>query len=178
MAELAITADGLNRLKEKVKSEMLRRNATEHNASLAGYAGEAWDFAEDPKPCGAITDEHIQKIIDPLLIVNDFLYDNSFKSGKSGLELSVYKAEQFVDTLAAKEKTDSNSGCRGNCMGLCAEACTGGCTGCSSCTGGCSSSCSKACANDCGGGCKGCSGGCSSGCKATCGSGCTTSLRY
>lgn len=175
MTDLTITADKLNEIKAKVKAEMKRRNATEHDASLNEYAGSSWDFSSKTD---VITDEHIQKIIDPLLEVNDFLYDNSFRSGKSGLEQTLYKAEKFVDSIATINKTDSNSGCRGNCAGLCAGSCSGGCTGCTNCTGGCSTACSKACSSDCGGGCSGCSGGCSSGCSSTCGSGCTTSLKY
>lgn len=178
MAELTITSDRLNELKAKVKAEMQRRCATEHNSSLSSYGNSSWDFSSTPKSGDSITDEQIQKIIDPLIEVNDFMYDNSLKTGKSGIDASIYKAEQFVDELSNISMTNSNSGCRGNCMGLCAEACTSSCTGCISCTGGCSTSCSKSCASDCGGGCNGCSGGCSSGCTATCGSGCTTSLRY
>lgn len=178
MAELTITAERLNELKAKVKAEMQRRNASEHNASLTGYAGTAWDFNAVPKPGEPITDEHVQKIIDPLLQVNDFLYDNSLKSNKSGLDESVYKAEQFVESLKSIAKTASNSGCRGSCTGLCAESCSGACMGCTSCTGGCSSSCDKFCSSNCGGGCNGCSGGCHAGCSSTCGSGCTTSMKY
>lgn len=176
MADLVITAERLNALQTKVKAEMARRNATEHNASLSGYAGASWDF--QTRTGEPITDEHVQKIIDPLLEVNDFLYDNSFRTGKSGLELSVYRAEKFVDEISAIDKTESNSGCRGNCTGLCANACTSGCTGCSSCTGGCSTVCAKSCSSNCGGGCTSCTGGCSAGCTHTCGSGCTTSLKY
>lgn len=178
MAELTITAERLNELKVKVKTEMQRRNSTEHKTSLSEYAGTSWDYTTIPKAGEPITDEHLSKVIDPLLKVNDFLYDNSLRTGKSGLELSLYKAEQFVDSLAAISKTASNSGCRGSCTGLCADACSSACTGCTNCTGGCSTACDKACSNNCGGGCSGCSDGCYSGCTNTCGSGCTTSMKY
>lgn len=178
MMDLVLTPEKLTELKEKVAAEMKRRNAPEHNASLNAYGTKEWEYENPPKVADELRDEYVQKIIDPLLQVNDFLSDNSFTSGKTGLERSLYKAEEFVDSLAKMSYTDTNSGCRGSCTGLCAEACTGECTGCSSCSGGCSTSCGKSCGSNCGGGCSGCTGGCHTGCTKTCGSGCQTSLRY
>ena len=155
MADLTITAERLNELKAKVKAEMQRRNSTEHGASLSSYAGTAWDFSTTPKNGDVITDEHVQKVIDPLIEVNDFLYDNSFRTGKSGLEQTFYKAEKYVDSISKIGKTDANSGCRGACTGLCQDACVGQCLG-----------CSGTCQNQC------------QGCSHTCGSGCQTSLKY
>lgn len=177
MAELSITAERLNALKQKIKNEMKRRSATEHSASLSSYGDSSWDFSKELQCTEPITDEHVQKVIDPLLEVNDFLYDNSFRKDKSGLEQTFYKAEQFVDELSKVTPTDSNSGCRGSCTGLCTEACTGACTGCTSCTGGCSTSCGNTCGDNCGGGCSGCTTGCHTGCTNTCGSGCTSGLK-
>ena len=176
--DLIITSEKLNELKTKVRNEMKRRGATEHSASLTQYGGSSWDYSNTPKAGSPIIDEHVQKIIDPLLHVNDFLYDNSLKANQSGIEMSIDRAEKFVDSLAKISSTNTNSGCRGSCMGLCSEACTGQCTGCSSCSGGCSTSCGKSCGSNCGGGCSGCTGGCHTGCTKTCGSGCQTSLRY
>lgn len=152
-----LTETKYNEIKAKVKSEMQRRDAPEHGASLAGYAGTEWDFSTPPKEGAAITDEHIQKIIDPLLQVNDFLYDNSLRDGKSGLEITLDQAEAFVDKLAGIDKEAQETGCRGNCTGLCRDACFGGCQ--------------NGCLNECGNGCR-------NGCIHTCGSGCTTSLKY
>ncbi|MDO4313786.1 MAG: hypothetical protein Q4C52_11955 [Eubacteriales bacterium] len=175
MADYVMTAERLNALKAKVKEEMARRTATEHNASLSDYAGDSWDFeTKDGEP---ITDEHVQKIIDPLLEVNDFLYDNSFRTGKSGLELSVYRADKFVDEISAIDKIAQDTGCRGNCTGLCYAACYSACTGCTSCSGSCSTTCGKQCAEGCEGGCTGCTGGCCNSCTNTCGSGCTTGAK-
>lgn len=156
MAEI-LTAEEFNRVKAKVKAEMSRRNATEHNASMAGYAGSEWDFSDPPGDGTPVSDEHVQKILDPLLGANDFLADNSLRAGKSGMEIELKKAENFVDRLASIDKTASETGCRGNCTGLCKDACTGGCQS------GCGSSCGS---------------GCNTGCTHTCGSGCTTSMKY
>lgn len=177
MMDLVLTPEKLNELKAKVAAEMKRRNAPEHSASLEKYGSMEWEYGSPPKTADDIRDEYMQKIIDPLLQVNDFLPDNSFTSGKTGLERSLYKAEQFVDTLAEIPQNSGESGCRGSCTGLCSDACTSGCTSCTSCTGGCSTDCSKACADNCGGACGGCSAGCFTSCTNTCGSGCTGNVK-
>lgn len=177
MMDLVLTPEKLTELKAKVSAEMKRRNASEHEASLETYGSVEWEYGSPPKASDEIQDEYVQKIIDPLLQVNDFLPDNSFTSGKTGLERSLRKAEEFVDSLAKISYTDMNSGCRGSCTGLCTEACTGACTGCTSCTGGCSTSCGNTCGDNCGGGCSGCTTGCHTGCTNTCGSGCTSGLK-
>lgn len=154
-----ITAERFIAIKAKVKKEMQRRNSTGHgtDASMERYAGAEYDFTTVPKKATDINDEHIQKILDPLLKVNDFLGDNSIRGEKSGLEIILDKAEQFVDRLSTISKTASDTGCRGMCKGLCKNTCFGGCqSGCGS----------------------GCSGGCRTGCTHTCGSGCTTSMKY
>ena len=48
MAELILTAEKLNALKQKVKTEMQRRSATEHSASLSSYGDSSWDFTISP----------------------------------------------------------------------------------------------------------------------------------
>lgn len=174
---MILTTEDITRIKQKVQNEMKRRDAATHNASLAEYGSENWSFTVNPETGCAILDEHVQKLIDPLLQVNDFLHDNSIRTGKSGLEIPLDRIEEFVDKLSQIEKTASNSGCRGNCTGLCESACESACMSCTNCTGKCSDACSKGCADNCGGGCGGCSTGCFTTCTNTCGSGCTTSTR-
>ena len=68
-----ISAEKLVEIRAKVKREMSRRNCTDHgeNASLAEYS-DGYDYDTPPVTGGDITDEHIQKIVDPLLNVADF----------------------------------------------------------------------------------------------------------
>ena len=133
-----------------------------------------YDYNAVPVTGGDITDEHIQKVIDPLLNVADFLQNNSLQQSHSGADVIVDQAEKFVDTLAKIDKQASDSGCRGLCTGLCVGSCTSGCQGCTGCTGGCDTTCAKSCSDGCSTSCGGCSDGCFSGCTHTCGSGCTT----
>lgn len=170
-----ISAERLVELRAKVKKEMARRNCVEHgsSASMNKFAAN-YDYNAVPVTGGDITDEHIQKVIDPLLNVADFLQDNSLQQSHSGADVIVDQAEKFVDTLAKIDKQASDSGCRGLCTGLCVGSCTSGCQGCTGCTGGCDTTCAKSCSDGCSTFCGGCSDGCFSGCTHTCGSGCTT----
>ena len=166
-----ISAERLVELRTKVKKEMARRSCVEHgsSASMNKFAAN-YDYNAVPVTGGDITDEHIQKVIDPLLNVADFLQNNSLQQSHSGADVIVDQAEKFVDTLAKIDKQASDSGCRGLCTGLC----TSGCQGCTGCTGGCDTTCAKSCSDGCSTSCGGCSDGCFSGCTHTCGSGCTT----
>lgn len=130
------------------------------SASMNKFAAN-YDYNAVPVTGGDITDEHIQKVIDPLLNVADFLQDNSLQQSHSGADVIVDQAEKFVDTLAKIDKQASDSGCRGLCTGLCVGSCTSGCQGCTGCTGGCgtscggcSTSCASSCQSDCGGTCR------------------------
>ena len=108
MTELRLTSQKLNDLKKKVKAEMLRRNATEHNASLASYGTNDWDFSISEGE--AIRDEHIKKIIDPLLQIGDFKQDNSLINEKSSQVLAYEQADAFVEEMAQKGKTAADTG--------------------------------------------------------------------
>ncbi len=194
--DLIITSEKLNELKTKVRNEMKRRGATEHSASLSQYGGSSWDYSNTPKAGSPIIDEHVQKIIDPLLHVNDFLYDNSLKANQSGIEMSIDRAEKFVDSLAKISSTNTNSGCRGlhvndflydnslkaNQSGIemsidRAEKFVDSLAKISStntnsgCRGSCMGLCSEACTGECTG-CSSCSGGCSTSCGKSCSSNC------
>ena len=69
-----ISAERLVALRAKVKAEMIRRRNSDHgeNASMRRFAALDYDYNISPVTGGDITDEHIQKIIDPLLNVADF----------------------------------------------------------------------------------------------------------
>lgn len=156
---------------------MMSRTAEQMGGSLKKYATQEYDFDFMPQNGKQVSDEHIQKIIDPLLEINDFLQDNSLKKERTALEMTLEKAENFADKMLNIQKDAKVSGCRGNCTGLCELACASACTGCTSCSGNCSTTCGKQCSDGCSGGCGGCTGGCSSGCTHTCGAGCTTSIK-
>lgn len=64
------------------------------------FAASDYDYNISPVTGGDITDEHIQKIIDPLLNVADFLQDNSLQQNHSGADVIVDQAERFVDVLS------------------------------------------------------------------------------
>lgn len=154
--DLSITSERFDGIKEKVRAEMKRRSATEHGASLFVFGGAEWEFEVDPETGCIVIDEYVCKIIDPLLQVNDFLDDNSFRKGKSGLEIPISKMEEFIDKISKIPADASNSGCRGKCTGLCHSGCSGSCQGCR----------------------ESCLSGCRDGCVHTCGSGCVTGLKY
>lgn len=69
------------------------------SASMNKFAAN-YDYNAVPVTGGDITDEHIQKVIDPLLNVADFLQNNSLQQSHSGADVIVDQAEKFVDTLA------------------------------------------------------------------------------
>lgn len=171
-----ISAERLVALRAKVKAEMIRRSNSGHgeNASMRRFATSDYDYNISPVTGGDITDEHIQKIIDPLLNVADFLQDNSLQQNHSGADVIVDQAEKFVDALSRIDEQATASGCRGSCTGLCAGSCASGCQGCSGCSNGCATTCARGCSDGCSTSCGGCSSGCFSGCTHTCGSGCTT----
>lgn len=153
------------------------RTAEQMGGSLKKYASQEYDFSIMPQNGKQISDEHIRKIVDPLLEINDFLPDNSLKKERTALEMTLEKAENFADKMLNIQKDAKVSGCRGNCTGLCELACASTCMGCASCSGNCSTTCGKQCSDGCSGGCGGCTGGCSNGCTHTCGAGCTTSIK-
>ena len=96
-----ISAERLVELRAKVKKEMARRSCVEHgsSASMNKFAAN-YDYNAVPVTGGDITDEHIQKVIDPLLNVADFLQNNSLQQSHSGADVIVDQAEKFVDTLS------------------------------------------------------------------------------
>ena len=156
---------------------MMSRTAEQMGGSLKKYAAQEYDFDFMPQNGKQVSDEYIQKIIDPLLEINDFLQDNSLRKERTALEMTLERAENFADKMLNIQKDAKVSGCRGNCTGLCELACASACMGCASCSGNCSTTCGKQCSDGCSGGCGGCTGGCSSGCTHTCGAGCTTSIK-
>ena len=92
----SITAERFNEIKEKVKKLCQQRNVTMMGGELTEYATSEWDYTEDPTQLDDIKDEHVRKIVDPLLQVNDFLGDNSIRNEKSGLSMPIEKAEDLM----------------------------------------------------------------------------------
>ena len=148
-----LTAEQVNELKAKVKTEMARRSGY---GSLERCAGSESEFDQTPAPGGRILAEHGRKTINLLLNVKDYpglvLVDGETPDGEipstSGDAIPTGFDENLiaeVDELAIETMTGSISSCRGACAGLCFGACSGGCAGCSSCTGGCGSGCSGGC---------------------------------
>ena len=80
--------------------------------SLKKYASQEYDFSIMPQNGKQISDEHIQKIVDPLLEINDFLPDNSLKKERTALEMTLEKAENFADKMLNIQKDAKVSGCR------------------------------------------------------------------
>lgn len=72
--------------------------------SLKKYASQEYDFSIMPQNGKQISDEHIQKIVDPLLEINDFLQDNSLKKERTALEMTLEKAENFADKMLNIQK--------------------------------------------------------------------------
>lgn len=150
-------------LKTRINNELKRRNKY---GSVASFAGKDWEFISEPKQGEEYTQDHLKKIIEPLLQIADFQIDNSIPQVAPDIQ-QLYDASNFVDKLTKETQTGSSSSCRGACTGLCVGSCSGTCDGC---TGTCKSSC-QGCTNTCGGSCSGCTG-CGSGCVSSC-QGCT-----
>lgn len=181
-------------IKAKVKAELARRNGY---GSLAPFADPTWDFAETPKTNDVVKNEHLKKIVDPLLQVTDFGDPEYIADVGSNPLANIEEAGVLLDKLIGQTMIGNESSCRsacsGLCLGTCTTACSGctGCTGCTSCTGGCGSGCATecggACVSGCGAGCQGgcngctsCAGectsctGCTGSCYAQCNDGCKT----
>ena len=184
MADRSLLVSDFINLKEKVKSEMLRRNG---NGSVVEYGSETYDYETVPAAGGLILREHPEKNLVPLRAVNPTGLPETIS--ETVLLDEIVVMETLIEALKAQpDAATSNNDCAGACTGMCVSICTGSCTG--DCTGGCSTtctgSCSGSCTGSCVGGCStscvgtcdGCSGGCSgcgSGCAFTCTGSCSTS---
>lgn len=162
-----VTADEINALKQKVKTEMARRSGY---GSLAMLAGATNDFASVPAPGKRILAEHGQKTINPLLQVADVpglvLVDGQTPEGDvpsttGDIIPAAFDAAllSYTDALSAEPMSASQSSCRGACSGLCVGTCTDSCSGCGA-------SCNISCSGC--SGCSSCTGGCGSGCTGGC----------
>lgn len=126
-------------IKALVKAEMSRRNAGGIGyGDLSSFATDDYDYNTSPTTGEGISHEHYEKLMDPLLNVNDFRRNNELYSKNSQRGISTYEeAKTYVNTLksiAANVASPSESGCRGACSGLCAGSCAGQCIGCTSTT--------------------------------------------
>lgn len=168
-----LTAEQLNILKAKVKTEMARRKGY---GTINNYSTTAYDFNVKPTQGQPIIAEHGQKTIDLLLQIKDKGDLKLVKQGDAIPDSWDASLLTYVDNLSLETMEGGVSSCRGACTGLCLGTCSGGCGGCvGTCTSGCSgcSGCGG-CTNSCNGctscqaGCNGCTGcsSCSGGCAA------------
>ena len=208
-----ITPEQVIELNKKLRKEILRRSGlNEDNTQIISdpnkrhFNGKiieivdgvpsfdinSLEFIHSPEDGKVIIAEHGQKLIDPMLIISDFLDLEAAKfSGpiNDAYDYNLINA-QLIKLSNEAFMTDESS-CRSSCTGLCVGTCgitctsdcTGECTGCSStcegiCTGcsGCSetcgSKCGQSCANTCVASVGGCNASCGGGCKG-CDTGCS-----
>lgn len=143
---------------------------------------EAWRlisvFSVAPAAGRQITNEHIQKITQPISAIT-----GSAITPENGSKVAadvLTRAAALLSQLSAISETATSSGCGGACSGLCTTGCYSACSSCTgSCTGGCTGSCTKSCANDCTGSCTGscvstCTGTCTGSCTKSCANDCTS----
>lgn len=188
-----LTAEEMNTLKAKVKTEMQRRA---YNGSMTGFASASYDFSATPTSGTKVTADQGKKVVEPLLNIKDHgnLNTADLKTGSKIPSSFNYELLYYTDSLSKEPIDGATSSCRGACSGLCVGTCGNTCSGCSSCSGGCTGSggsggsepgcngcsggcngcygCRGSCSGDCSDVCAGaCSGGCGGGCGGTC-SGC------
>lgn len=182
----------ISNLKARVKREVNRRDGF---GPINSYADGEWDFSIPPSKSQPLLTEHLKKIVDPLLQIEDF-GDPEFVKESSDFT-NLIEAEKFLDKVEKEEMHGNTTSCRSSCTGLCIGNCMDlcmGCMGCSGCTGctGCGSTCSTSCLDTCAETCyrscnsqcmnscdshciHSCSRGCYTGCSASCGNGCSSS---
>ena len=68
MARNPISASSLVQIKARVKAEMLRRSGT---GSATSYGGTGYDYSTAPSKGQPVRLEHFNKIIEPVLAIND-----------------------------------------------------------------------------------------------------------
>lgn len=132
---MSMTAEQVIELKEKLKSELARRNGL---GSVEQYASKEYDFNQIPKEGQPITADQGKKIIDLLLQICDYKDLRYVVRGDTIPEAFDTELLDLVDKLSKEEMTgelDEQSSCRGMCTGLCAGSCIKSCNGCSGCTG-------------------------------------------
>lgn len=168
-------------LKDRVKAEMGRRNAT---GSLASYNG---NFT-DPATAGSkIKASHYNETVGYIAKISAITgLTSSRAAGDLITEINAASTRLTSNEDRSKNhKTDNSTDCASSCTGLCRTACSGSCRGCSgSCTGSCTScsGCSgcSSCSGSCSGTCSGCSGSCSGSCTSCdgCSGGCGNSCNW
>ena len=157
---IMLTVEQIVEIKQKLKTEMLRRGLNGNNTinfgSIEKYGKDNYDFEIEPSKDSQIIKEHGEKTINLLYRIEDqenieYVQDNTHLPTEEELN----KLSTYIDSIATESMTGNSSSCRGACTGLCFGSCIGTCNGC---TGKCDT------------GCQGCSG--------TCGTGCATGSRY
>lgn len=176
----AVNAEDLSQLKERLNTELSRRN---RNGSVAGYAE---DYTKEPAVSAPLDAQTANETVSPVTAVADFDLAEKVITLRSRLTDELRSLAQALDTLEGESLTTADpagtscrSACSGACVGSCGTGCGSGCgSGCTASCGtscsGCGSNCASGCGNRCSGGCgSSCSGGCRGSCDSGCGSGCT-----
>lgn len=149
-----------NALKQRVKTDLLRRDG---NTNVSSFGGAAYDYSIVPAPGVRILQEHYTKIRDPLAVVNDTLVPSAGGNRKI-LSAELQQMDARIAVMEGESRTSAVANtCKSACTGMCVTSCSTTCRG--SCVGGCSG-CGGACSNNCSGGCEG---GCTNNCTASCG---------
>lgn len=168
-------------LKKQLDAELNRRGKSEgtgQGQSVGSMAAYISSFSVAPAAGRQITNEHIQKITQPISAIT-----GSAITPENGSKVAadvLTRAAALLSQLSAISETATSSGCGGACSGLCTTGCYSACSSCTgSCTGGCTGSCTKSCANDCTGSCTGscvstCTGTCTGSCTKSCANDCTS----
>ena len=168
-------------LKKQLDAELNRRGKSEgtgRGQSVGSMAAYISSFSVVPAAGRQITNEHIQKITQPISAIT-----GSAITPENGSKVAadvLTRAAALLSQLSAISETATSSGCGGACSGLCTTGCYSACSSCTgSCTGGCTGSCTKSCANDCTGSCTGscvstCTGTCTGSCTKSCANDCTS----
>lgn len=143
-----LTASQYMALKEKLVTELQRRNA----------CGSVSSYAEKASKGSAVEGNKIlastgNNLIEPILSIKDY-GDLMFPVEGEPIPSSFdEELITYVNTLASESMTTTTSSCRGACTGLCMNGCASSCSGCK-------------------GSCSGCNG-----CNGTCGTGCASGSR-
>lgn len=133
-------------LKKQLDAELNRRGKSEgkgQGQSVGSVAAYISSFSVAPAAGRQITNEHIQKITQPISAIT-----GSAITPENGSKVAadvLTRAAALLSQLSAISETATSSGCGGACSGLCTTGCYSACSSCTgSCTGGCTGSCTKA----------------------------------
>lgn len=169
--ENKVTASDINALKNRVKTEMGRRQYATPT-SLASYNG---NFTTAATAGTKIVSSQFTQTVGYI----NYIKPTGVSSGKLYALSAAATALSTAEGFAVDANSASCDG--GKCQGLCYTNCSSGCrNGCSTgCTGGCKSGCQGSCTATCRSGCdNGCDNNCGYDCYKTCNNNCYAECNY